>query len=39
MNDLVQLSSNLLYAAFILYFVATFLFSGAIRDKEVEKNK
>lgn len=33
MNDLYQLSSNLLYAAFILYLVATFLFSGAIRDK------
>ncbi|VEF47926.1 resC protein [Bacillus freudenreichii] len=33
MTGLVQVSSNLLYAAFILYLVATFLFSGAIRDK------
>ncbi|MEH7222808.1 c-type cytochrome biogenesis protein CcsB [Bacillus sp. JJ1566] len=28
-----ELSSNLLYAAFILYLVATFVFGGAIRDK------
>lgn len=30
---MVQLSSNLLYIAFILYLLATFLFSGAIKDK------
>lgn len=29
-----ELSSNLLYAAFILYLVATFVFGGAIRDKK-----
>ncbi|MBM7648032.1 cytochrome c-type biogenesis protein CcsB [Bacillus ectoiniformans] len=34
MSDLVQLSSNLLYAAFILYLLATFLFGGAIRQKD-----
>ncbi|MFD1707103.1 c-type cytochrome biogenesis protein CcsB [Siminovitchia sediminis] len=34
MTGLVQISSNLLYTAFILYLVATFLFSGAIRDKK-----
>lgn len=33
MQNLAQLSSNLLYASFILYLVGTFLFSGAIRDK------
>ncbi len=33
MTGLVQVSSNLLYASLILYLVATFLFSGAIRDK------
>lgn len=33
MNDLVQISSNLLYISFILYLIATFFFSGAIRDK------
>src|SRR5690606_4041995 len=27
-----ELSSNLLYAAFLLYLVATFIFGGAIRD-------
>ncbi|MFS0863508.1 c-type cytochrome biogenesis protein CcsB [Fredinandcohnia sp. 179-A 10B2 NHS] len=29
-----ELSSNLLYGAFILYLVATFVFGGAIRDKK-----
>ncbi|THE15040.1 c-type cytochrome biogenesis protein CcsB [Bacillus timonensis] len=29
-----ELSSNLLFAAFILYLVATFVFGGAIRDKK-----
>jgi cytochrome c-type biogenesis protein CcsB len=32
----VSLSSNLLYIAFILYLVATFIFGGAIRDKKSE---
>ncbi|PAD37108.1 c-type cytochrome biogenesis protein CcsB [Terribacillus saccharophilus] len=30
---MVLISGNLLYAAFLLYLIATFLFSGAIRDK------
>lgn len=30
---MVELSSNLLYVAFILYLVATVVFAGAIRDK------
>ncbi|RBW70339.1 c-type cytochrome biogenesis protein CcsB [Bacillus taeanensis] len=30
---MVQLSSNLLYAAFVLYLIATFIFAGAIKDK------
>jgi len=38
-----ELSSNLLYAAFILYLIATFLFGGSIKDKrgaeEKEQNK
>lgn len=39
MTGMVEISSNLLYASFILYLVATFLFSGAIRDKRGrEKN-
>lgn len=29
-----ELSSNLLYGAFILYLIATFVFGGAIRDKK-----
>ncbi|MFT4413146.1 c-type cytochrome biogenesis protein CcsB [Fredinandcohnia humi] len=29
-----ELSSNLLYAAFIIYLIATFVFGGAIRDKK-----
>ncbi|WP_453995328.1 c-type cytochrome biogenesis protein CcsB [Bacillus nitroreducens] len=29
-----ELSSNLLYAAFLLYLVATFIFGGAIRDNK-----
>ncbi|MCM3597006.1 c-type cytochrome biogenesis protein CcsB [Metabacillus idriensis] len=33
------LSSNLLFAAFILYLAATFLFGGAIRDKRKEYKK
>lgn len=42
MQNLAELSSNLLYTSFILYLVGTFLFSGAIRDKrgrEKEKEK
>ncbi|KMY52525.1 cytochrome C biogenesis protein [Bacillus sp. FJAT-27231] len=34
MSQLVQWSSNLLYASFILYLIATFLFGGAIRQKD-----
>lgn len=30
---MIALSSNLLYAAFLLYLIATFLFGGAIRDR------
>ena len=33
-----QLSSNLLYVAFIFYLVATFFFGGAIRDKRGKAN-
>ncbi len=32
--DLAQLSSNLLYAAFIIYLIATLLFGGSIRSKK-----
>ncbi|MFC7320739.1 c-type cytochrome biogenesis protein CcsB [Halobacillus campisalis] len=34
MGDLSAISSNLLYAAFVIYLVATFFFAGAIRDKK-----
>ncbi|MFJ7468153.1 c-type cytochrome biogenesis protein CcsB [Peribacillus frigoritolerans] len=34
-----ELSSNLLYAAFILYLIATFLFGGSIKDKRGEEEK
>ena len=34
-----ELSSNLLYAAFILYLIATFLFGGAIKDKRGAEEK
>ncbi|WP_053219352.1 c-type cytochrome biogenesis protein CcsB [Virgibacillus senegalensis] len=37
MGDLIQLSSTLLYVAFILYLVATFVFAGTIRDKRSDK--
>jgi cytochrome c-type biogenesis protein CcsB len=33
MSDLAGVSSTLLYAAFLLYLVATFLFGGSIRQK------
>ena len=33
---MVQLSSTLLYVAFVLYLVATFFFGGAIRPKKRE---
>ncbi len=33
---MVELSSNLLFSAFLLYLVATFFFGGAIRDKQSE---
>ena len=37
--DLVTLSSNMLYAAFILYLVATLFFGATIRQKGRERNK
>ena len=36
--DLVNLSSNLLFAAFILYLIATLFFGATIRDKRSKKN-
>ncbi|MDF0726175.1 c-type cytochrome biogenesis protein CcsB [Cytobacillus sp. S13-E01] len=33
-----ELSSNLLYVAFILYLIATFVFGGSIRDKKSTSN-
>ncbi len=37
MGDLTQVSSTLLYIAFVLYLVATFVFGGTIRDKRTDK--
>ncbi|MFJ7852697.1 c-type cytochrome biogenesis protein CcsB [Peribacillus frigoritolerans] len=34
-----EISSNLLYAAFILYLIATFLFGGSIKDKRGAEEK
>lgn len=34
-----QLSSNLLYIAFILYLIATFFFAGSIKDKRGQAEK
>ena len=34
MSNFLQLSSNLLYAAFVFYLIAIFFFAGAIRDKK-----
>ncbi|MGZ9818524.1 c-type cytochrome biogenesis protein CcsB [Peribacillus simplex] len=34
-----ELSSNFLYAAFLLYLIATFLFGGSIKDKRGEEEK
>lgn len=39
MGDLASISSNLLYAAFIIYLIATFFFGGTIRDKEKGNSK
>lgn len=36
--ELAGLSSNLLYIAFVLYLIATFLFAGTIRDKQSRSN-
>ncbi|EWG08984.1 c-type cytochrome biogenesis protein CcsB [Cytobacillus firmus] len=36
---MVALSSNLLYTAFLLYLIATFLFGGAIRDRRKQYEK
>lgn len=37
--DLVNLSSNFLEAAFILYLIGTFFFGGAIRQKKIHGNE
>ncbi|KHE72605.1 c-type cytochrome biogenesis protein CcsB, partial [Halobacillus sp. BBL2006] len=37
--DLSTISSNLLYAAFFIYLIATFFFGGTIRDKNKGKSK
>lgn len=37
--DLVNLSSNMLYAAFILYLIATLFFGATVREKRSKKNK
>ena len=39
MGDLVSLSGNFLYLAFILYLLATFFFGGTIRDKRTTKSR
>lgn len=39
MSGLVQWSGNLLYASFIMYLIATFLFGGAIRPKKDGKKQ
>ena len=39
MSELVKISSNLLYAAFILYLLGTFFFGGAIRQKKIHGNE
>ncbi|WP_318245597.1 c-type cytochrome biogenesis protein CcsB [Halobacillus yeomjeoni] len=39
MGDLSTLSSNLLYAAFFIYLIATFFFGGTIRDKGKGKSR
>ncbi|KYD09308.1 c-type cytochrome biogenesis protein CcsB [Heyndrickxia sporothermodurans] len=39
MSDLVNVSSNFLYAAFILYLIGTFFFGGAIRQKKIHGNE
>jgi len=37
-SDVAELSSNLLYASFILYLLGTFFFGGAIRDKRKQQD-
>ena len=39
MGDMLTISSNLLYASFFLYLIATFFFGGTIRDKEKGSSK
>ncbi|MGP4060132.1 c-type cytochrome biogenesis protein CcsB [Halobacillus sp. H74] len=39
MGDMTTISSNLLYAAFFIYLIATFFFGGTIRDKKKGKSK
>ncbi len=36
---MVELSGNLLFAAFLLYLVATFIFAGAIKQKNISHKK
>ena len=36
---MIAISSNLLYAAFLLYLLSTFLFGGAIRDRRKQYDK
>lgn len=39
MGDLTTISSNLLYAAFFIYLIATFFFGATIRDKKKGSSK
>ncbi len=39
MGDMVSLSGNFLYLAFVLYLVATFFFGGTIKDKRSQGTK
>lgn len=39
MGDLLTISSNLLYAAFFMYLIATFFFGGTIRDKQKGRSR
>lgn len=39
MNNLIDVSSNALYAAFVLYLIATVFFGATIRDKRTSEDK
>ncbi|QDP40504.1 c-type cytochrome biogenesis protein CcsB [Radiobacillus deserti] len=39
MGDLASISSSFLYAAFVLYLIATFFFAGTIKDKRSDGTK